>query len=100
LPVPQYYVFGSEELSMYAPAIAELAPAPTLRLNPADAARLHLDAGQEAVLSLGEHPYRAPVALAVLPVGVVGVPAGVAGAPDTTQPAWATLKRTPAEGAS
>jgi NADH-quinone oxidoreductase subunit G len=100
LLVPLYHVFGSEELSMHAPAIAELAPAPMLRLNPADAERLHLAAGQEAAVSLGEQTYRAPVALAEeLPPGTVGVPVGLPGAPAAALPAWAPLASTAAEGA-
>jgi NADH-quinone oxidoreductase subunit G len=100
LLVPLYQVFGSEELSMHAPAIAELAPTPTLCLHPADAERLHLAAGQEAGVSLGEQTYRAPVALAeALPPGTVGVPVGLPGAPVAALPAWASLASTAAEGA-
>ena len=41
--MPLYHIFGSEELSAAAPAVAELAPAPYLALNPADAAAFGLE---------------------------------------------------------
>jgi NADH-quinone oxidoreductase subunit G len=101
LAVPLYHVFGSEELSMYAPAIAELAPAPMLHLNPADAEQLGLAEGQPAAVSLGEQTYRAPVALTeTLPPGVVAVPVGLPGAPIVGLPAWAAIAGAQAEGAS
>lgn len=43
--VPRYYIFGSEELSMRAPGIAELAPMPSAGLHPATAAKLGLATG-------------------------------------------------------
>ena len=46
LIVPIEHIFGSEELSLQAPAVAELAPGPYLALNAADAASLR-DRGQE-----------------------------------------------------
>ncbi len=40
LVVPGYHAFGSEELSILSPALAELAPKPYIAVNPEDAARL------------------------------------------------------------
>ena len=78
LVVPLHHIFGSEELSAAAPAIASLAPKPYLALNPDDAAGF----GPEAEV-LG---FRFPVkVLPELPRGVAGVPAGIGG---IALPAW------------
>jgi len=42
-----YSCFGSEELSMFSPPIAELSPPPYVELNPADAAELGFTEGQK-----------------------------------------------------
>ncbi len=71
LVVPQYHIFGSEELSMLTPGIAELAPKPYVALNPEDAQRLQVQEGEE----LNVAAQRLPVKFApALPVGVVGLP--------------------------
>jgi NADH-quinone oxidoreductase subunit G len=79
LVVPLHHVFGSEELSAAAPAIAQLAPQTYVALNPEDAAR----AGDELTL----FGLRLPVKAAPeLPRGVAGVPANLA-----SLPAWERL---------
>ena len=57
--VPSYHIFGSEELSSMAPAIAELSPKPYLALNEDDASRLGLKNGSIAKIMLGEKEYSA-----------------------------------------
>ena len=52
LLLPLHHIFGSEELSALAPAIAELSPQPYLALNPDDASDLGLAAGDEVQLRL------------------------------------------------
>jgi NADH-quinone oxidoreductase subunit G len=75
LIVPIHHVFGSEELSRHAPAVAELAPQPYIALNPRDAARLGGEVPGAEVLCFGQ---RVAVKLAPeLPPGIAGVPAGV-----------------------
>jgi NADH-quinone oxidoreductase subunit G len=70
LIVPIYHVFGSEELSRWAPSIAELSPPPYIALNPQDAAGFTAE-----VEFMGQF---IPVKLAPdLPAGVAGVPAGI-----------------------
>jgi NADH-quinone oxidoreductase subunit G len=70
LVVPLYHIFGSEEVSRSAPAIAELSPEPYVSINPEDASRL----GGEVEL-FGRH---LPVKVAAdLAPGQAGVPAGV-----------------------
>jgi NADH-quinone oxidoreductase subunit G len=76
--VPMYHIFGSDELSVLSPGIAELSPQPYAALNPEDASSLKADAGQEVELAFGEAKHRLPVKLAPsLPRGVVGLPVGL-----------------------
>jgi NADH-quinone oxidoreductase subunit G len=78
--VAMHHLFGSEELSAAAPAIAELAPEPYLGMNPADAERLALAAGAEVEVTVGDVAQRYPVRLIpALPEGVVGLPVGLPG---------------------
>jgi len=70
LLVPLYHIFGSEELSRWAPGIAELSPDPYIAMNRDGAARF----GAE-VECLG---YRVPVKVEQeLPDRIAGIPAGV-----------------------
>jgi NADH-quinone oxidoreductase subunit G len=52
LLLPLHHIFGSEELSVFAPGIAELSVQPYLALNPEDASNLGLTAGDEVQLRL------------------------------------------------
>ena len=70
LVVPLHHIFGSEELSRSAPAIAELSPEPYVALNPEDAASF----GKEVELFGQRLPVK--IAMDVRP-GQAGVPAGV-----------------------
>jgi NADH-quinone oxidoreductase subunit G len=70
LLVPIYHIFGSEELSRWAPGIAELSPEPYIAVNRDGAARLGAK-----VECLG---HRVPVKLEPeLPDGIAGIPVGV-----------------------
>jgi NADH-quinone oxidoreductase subunit G len=89
LVVPLHHIFGSEELSVLTPGIAELTPRPYLALNPADAAGLGVAEGDElTIAATGDGPAseagHAPPRLVArllssLPRGVVGAPAGLPG---------------------
>jgi len=93
LVLPAYHVFGSDELSSSAPGVAALAPAPYLALCPADAARLSLEAGSEAELSLDDRVVRLPVHVhRELPEGIALVPAGVRGMPALDLPATGAIR--------
>lgn len=74
LAIPLYHVFGSEELSALSPAIAEVAPKPTLAIGPENARQLALNQGDEAeVIMLGES-VTLPVSICEeVPPGVVGL---------------------------
>jgi NADH-quinone oxidoreductase subunit G len=88
LVVPLYHIFGSEELSRSAPAIAELSPEPYVALNPEDASSL----GKEVEL-FGQ---RLPVKIAPeLARGLAGVPAGVPPFAGLDLPAWSRISRLP-----
>ncbi len=80
LVVPIYHVFGSEELSVRAPGIAALCPAPYLAVNPVD--------GQVAGISISGYELRLPVVVdESLPMGVAAIPAGIPGVPGIELPA-------------
>ena len=86
LLVPLFHIFGSEELSRSAPAIAQLAPHPYVALNPRDAMKF----GDEAEL-LGQ---RLPLTkVAELPQGVAGVPAGMPPFAGLELPMWSRISR-------
>jgi NADH-quinone oxidoreductase subunit G len=76
--MPFFYIFGSEELSRMAPAIAQLSPGPHLSLNADDASHLGLKDGDNARITLAEKEYLLPVRVSTgLPRGVSGLPAGM-----------------------
>ncbi len=84
--VPLYHIFGSEELSMLTPEVADLAPQPYIGLNPADMEGLRH--GSEVELTVGDVKRRLPVKLMPeLPNGVAGLPAGLPGEPRIELPA-------------
>jgi NADH-quinone oxidoreductase subunit G len=53
-----HHIFGSEELSQYAPAVAGQAPPPYLAMHPQDAAELAAAAGETVTIILGDGPQR------------------------------------------
>ena len=86
LVVPLHHIFSSEELSRYAPAVAELSRNSYVALNPEDAVAI----GHEALL-LGN---RLPVRIAPqLPKGVAGILAGAPPFEGLDLPAWHTIVR-------
>lgn len=88
LVVPFYHIFGSEELSRSAPAIAELLPEPYVALNPEEASNF----GKEVEL-FGR---RLPVKTAAdLPKGLAGVPAGMPPFAGLDLPVWSRISRVP-----
>lgn len=98
LIVPLHHIFGDEELSALAPAIAELAATPYLALNPDDAVELGLTAGEDSQLQLhwnrGRTDYSLPVKLKPeLQRGVAGLPIGLPGLVGTTLPAWGRVTK-------
>ena len=101
LVVAAHHIFGSDDLSMYAPGVAERAPEPYIGVNDADAARLGLGDGDLIALWLPwldvRLRYRPMPSLAD---GVAVLPLGLPGTPVISLPARRRLKRVaaPPEG--
>jgi NADH-quinone oxidoreductase subunit G len=80
LVVPIYHIFGSEELSILTPGVAELAPQPYLGLSAKDVAALQVSEGEEVQIAVSGRLYYLPVkSVPSLPSGVAGLPAGLPG---------------------
>ncbi len=77
-----HHVFGSEELSVRSPGVAERAPSPYLAINPADAEALGVADGDplRAVVAGTERTLPARL-VDGFPRGAVGVPVGLPGLP-------------------
>ena len=104
LVVPLYHIFGSEELSRWAPGIAELAPMPYVALGADDAERLGVrdnagHQGGEVEIEVEGERRRLPVEQrAELPRGVVGMPVGLGALPAwPLGRVWARITPEPAE---
>jgi len=90
--VPAWHIFGSDELSMSSPGIAELAPKAYVALGPGDAAALSLREGELAEVTLERGTYRLPVRVRrLLPAGVAMLPAGLPDLPGLVLPAWGAV---------
>ncbi len=94
LVVPLYHVFGSDELSMLTPGIAERAPAAYIALSDRDMAALNVREGDMVVVHTDAEGYRLPVRGGYdLPPRVAGLPQGIAGCPPLSLPAWADVRK-------
>jgi NADH-quinone oxidoreductase subunit G len=92
LLVPIHHIFGSEELSVLSPSVAELSARPYAALSPADAQALQLTGDRVVVVRVGKVTYHLPVKLdSTLPTGTIGFPAGLPGSPWLQLPAWGEL---------
>ena len=93
LVVPLHHIFGSEELSVHTPAIAQRAPEPYLAMNSQDAQSLEAAEGGVIELAFGKTVHRLPVfPVASLPRGLAGIPVGLPGLESMNLPAWGTLR--------
>ena len=94
LVVPRQQIFGSEELSAQAPAIAGRMEPPSLFLNADDAQKLGVRDGAMVEVTFESGPLRLPVALAPeLPPGVAAMSAGLPATAGFLLPGWAGLRR-------
>ena len=92
LIVPLHEIFGSEELSRLAPAVAERVPPPYLALNADDAAGLHIAEGAMVTVTLAGEVSHLPIRVRpALPAGVAGMVAGLCGPIGNLLPAWGQL---------
>jgi NADH-quinone oxidoreductase subunit G len=94
LLVPLYHIFGSEELSLSASGVAELAPKPYVAVNAEDAKRLHVEAGEQIAMKVDGASYILPAKIkAELPPGIAGLPAGLPGLAGIALPARSVLEK-------
>ena len=84
-----YHFIGSEELSLAARGLAELATKPHVAINCTDLAE-----GTEVEVSCASGTFRLPVRLRPdLPRGVACLSAGIAPLSGVTMPAWGKIER-------
>jgi NADH-quinone oxidoreductase subunit G len=100
LIVPAFHIFGSEELSAMSPSIAQLAPAPYVAMNEADATKLALREGDLLNVRVGVGN---PMSLALkiipaLPSGLAVVPSGVGNLVGLSLPAWGQIEKSAPSG--
>lgn len=89
LLVPMYHIFGSDELSLSAPGIAELVAKPHVAVNAAD-----LTEGTEVDVSCAGGTFRLPVRIRPdLPRGVAGLSVGFPPLAGIILPAWGKIAR-------
>ena len=85
--VPRYHVFGSDELSVLSPGVAQRAPRPYIALSRADADRLGLTEGQTARVAAEKGAsMELPVVIRELPSGLASLPFGLKGLPEIRLP--------------
>jgi NADH-quinone oxidoreductase subunit G len=93
LALASRHVFGSEELSALAPAVARMAPAPRALMNRADAEGRHIVDGSDVRVSWRGAEWAGPVHVSdALPEGVIMVPSLIAEGPALGLPAWAEVQ--------
>ncbi len=94
LLLPVYHIFGTEELSAKAPAVAELIPRRYIALNPGDAERLQVNDSQEVEVSVNHSTWRLPVRLRPdLMKGTAGIPIGIPSMGFVLLPTWGRISR-------
>ncbi len=86
LIVPLFHIFGSEELSRSAPAVAKLFPDPYVALNLEDASKF----GSEVSVMGRNLPVRIT---AGLPQGVAGLPTGLPSLEGLALPQWSEISK-------
>jgi NADH-quinone oxidoreductase subunit G len=92
LVLPLHEIFGSEELSRWAPAVAQRVPAPYLALNRSDASTLGVEEGAMVAVELAGTRWQLPVKVrSGLPAGVGGIVAGLSELIGGPLPAWGRL---------
>ncbi len=92
--LPCYHIFGSEELSRVAPAIAERSPAAHVRIGATDAERLGLKEGDAVEVTIAGTAHHMDVHLsAALVRGIAMVPLGLGELGCLLLPAWGTVRK-------
>ena len=92
--VPFHHIFGSEEMSMNAPALRQRSPEPYVALHVDIAGQLGIQEGDSVEVSFEQTQLRLPAKLRTdIPSDLVGYPHGLPGLPALDLPAWARLRR-------
>ena len=92
LLLPQNYIFGSDELSVYTKGVLERAPDPYIGLSPVDAKMINATEGSSVTIRIYKHEYSYPVKIIEsLRNGVVLVPKGLPGMPGMNWGEWAEI---------
>ena len=77
---PYYHLFGSDEMSQRSPVFQQRMPQPYIKLNPADAAKLGVNAGANIAFSYDGQTISLPLIISErLSAGQVGLPMGMPG---------------------
>ena len=93
LLLPLYHLFGSEELSVRAGAVAQRVPRPYLALGSQDAQALGIGAGEEVQLLCNGDAWRLTARIhPALAPGIAGLPAGLPDMATITLPAWGVVR--------
>jgi NADH-quinone oxidoreductase subunit G len=93
LLLPLHHIFGSEELSVQADAVAQRLPQPYLALASHDAEALGIEPGEAVQLECNGSAWRlgARIHRALAP-GTAGLPAGLPGLEGISLPAWGVVR--------
>jgi NADH-quinone oxidoreductase subunit G len=94
--VPMHHIFGSEELSMLAPGIAERAPEPYIALNAGDAEKLNIQNGAHMQITI-DGVTQKNLRLIInngIRTGTVGIPSGLPDMMWFSLPGWGVLSKT------
>jgi len=90
---PLYHIFGSEELSVLSPGIAELTPTAYLAISSASFEALHLNENDKVAVIFDDQEIHLTLkSLPSLPEGVVGIFTGFPGIPYFDLPNWVTIR--------
>ena len=93
LVVPLHHIFGSEQLSSHAEAVAKRIPEPYVVLSKEDAATLKVESDQTLSFEIEGQSYQLPVRISkVLPKGTLGLPFGLSKLPFVALQSIAKIK--------
>ena len=94
LVVPLHHIFGSDEQSAVAPAVAQRSPGPYAALSPEDAQTLGVQDGEFVEIELDGGRFQLPARLmSNMTVGVLGVPVGIGSLRGVDLPARSRCRR-------
>lgn len=94
LLIPLSHIFGSEELSIYTPGIAERSPKPHIAISNHDAENFNISESEIMKVQISEQNYELPVTIKEeLPEGLAGIPFNIPGLNGIAWPAKGILMK-------